>query len=574
MNSNKFITQLSRRDVLRAIALGSGAALVAACQPLSPAAPTAKTSAPADAAKPAEVATAVPATAAPAAAVADEGTPKSGGVYRALFGDEVPNLDAAIAFGWADFWASYFLIYNRLYTFDAKNNFLDELADGMPKVSADGLKYTVALKKGVKFHDGSELKASDVKFTYDRTMDPDLKSPAAGFNGNIAGAKDVVNGKTKDVTGVKVIDDYTIEFTLSTPQATFPAILATTINGIVPEKAVKAAGKDWGVKIVIGTGPFKLTEWSPGEKITFERNADYFKKGLPYLDKVELYPQVKNELRVLKWENGEAEFADAPPGAELNRINADPNLKSLLRSEPSPIFNFLALANNAPEFADVRVRQAMALALDKKTLAESFGFGAATVQEGIFTNGIPGFDPQYKSKYQYNIDAAKKLMQDAGAKDIKIKMHVGADNSDRGQIVQADMKKIGIEVELITGDFSAYKDQIEKGEIQMRWAGFGPDYPDPSVFITTQFTCDEKTKKPTTICDAELLKILGDSASLPISDVKRLDMFTRAQEIAVNEKVYLIPLVNINFISLKGKTVRNDPVYYYLPALEQAWLAQ
>ena len=144
----------------------------------------------------------------------------------------------------------------------------------------------------------------------------------------------------------------------------------------------------------------------------------------------------------------------------------------------------------------------------------------------------------------------------------------------RGQIVQADMKKIGIEVELITGDFSAYKDQIEKGEIQMRWAGFGPDYPDPSVFITTQFTCDEKTKKPTTICDAELLKILGDSASLPISDAKRLDMFTRAQEIAVNEKVYLIPLVNINFISLKGKTVRNDPVYYYLPALEQAWLAQ
>ena len=225
--SNQLKRRLTRRALLRALTFG-GAALLAAC-----AAPAAAPSAPAATTAPAQsAATEAPAaTTAPAAPVATEapaaapatsgGTPKPGGTYRALFGGEVPNLDAAIAFGWEDFWASYFLLFNRLYTYNSKNEFEPVLAADMPKISTDGKTYTVPLRKGVKFHDGSELTAEDVKFTFDRTLDPALKSPAAGFNVNILGADDVAAGKTKELSGVKVIDPYTVEFTLKEPQSVF-----------------------------------------------------------------------------------------------------------------------------------------------------------------------------------------------------------------------------------------------------------------------------------------------------------------------------------------------------------------
>jgi ABC-type transport system substrate-binding protein len=505
-----------------------------------------------------------------------EGTPKPGGTYRALFGDEVPNLDAAIAFSWADFWASYFLLFNRLYTFNAQNEFVPELAADVPTVSADGKVYTVKLKQGVKFHDGSELTAEDVKFSFDRTLDPALKSPAAGFNVNIAGSDEVASGATKDLAGVKVIDPYTVEFTLKEPQAVFPSILTVTVNGIVPKAAVEAAGADWGVKTVIGTGPFKLSEWAPGEKVAFARNTDYFKTDLPYLDGVELQMKVPDELRVLRWESNEAEFVDGPPGPEVNRIKADPNLAPLLRSEPSPIFDYLTMAANAPQLQDVRVRQAIAMAVDKQALAETYGAGAATVQEGIFTNGIPGFNPEFRSAHQYNPDAAKALIDEVGADKVAgLRIHATEGSAARAQIVQEDLKKIGIELELVLGDFSTYQKEINDGTIQMRWAGYGPDFPDLYPFVTDRFGCKkEPPPPPSAYCNDTLAQIVNDTTSMAVSDPKRLELFQQFEDIVVNQDVVLVPLINRNFISLVGRNVRNAPVYYYLPALEEAWLEQ
>jgi ABC-type transport system substrate-binding protein len=574
---------VTRRNFLRAIALGSGAAVLAACAPAqTPAAPAEPVATEAGPAAPteapaatAEAAAPVAPTEAPASAPASD-APKPGGTFRALFGGEVPNLDAAIAFSWEDFWASYFLLFNRLYGYNDQNAFTPDLAADVPTVSADGLKYTVPIRKGVKFHDGSELTAEDVKFSFDRTLWPELKSPAAGFNTNIAGSTEVAAGTTKDLSGVKVIDPYTVEFTLKEPQSIFPAILTVTVNGIVPKKAVEAAGANWGVQTVIGTGPFKLKEWvQGGEKIVFERNTDYYKESLPYLDGVELYPKLAGEARVLRWENGDAEFVDAPPGPEVNRILADTALAPFLKSDPSPIFDYLELAANAEAFKDVRVRQAIATAIDKKTLADSFGKGAASVQEGIFTNGIPGYRPDFKSQYQYDPDKAKSLLTEAGQTGLALKMHVTQDNAERGQVIQSDLKAAGIELELVIGDFSTYKADIESGAIQMRWAGYGPDFPDLYPFVSDRFGCKkEPPPPPSAYCNEELAGIVSSTTALPVSDPKRLAQFQRVEDIVVNEDPYKIPLINRNFTSLIGKTVRSAPVYYYLPALEKAWLAQ
>ena len=143
------------------------------------------------------------------------------------------------------------------------------------------------------------------------------------------------------------------------------------------------------------------------------------------------------------------------------------------------------------------------------------------------------------------------------------------------QIIQADLKKIGVDVELVIGDFSTYKKQIEDGEIQMRWAGYGPDFPDLYPFVSDRFGCKKEPPPPlSAYCNDELAKIIADTTSMASTDPQRLKLFQRFEDAVVNEEVALIPLVNINFTSLSGKNVRNAPVYYYLPALEEAWLEQ
>ena len=133
-------------------------------------------------------------------------------------------------------------------------------------ISDDGLTYTFYLRPGVKFHTGQEVTANDVKFTFERLYDPELASPASFFGTFIVGATDKLEGNVTEVEGIKVIDDYTIEFTLSEPYGAFLAELVTPSLGILSQEEVEKWGLDYGVH-PSGTGPFKLQDWVRGEKL-------------------------------------------------------------------------------------------------------------------------------------------------------------------------------------------------------------------------------------------------------------------------------------------------------------------
>ncbi|MGH2617707.1 MAG: ABC transporter substrate-binding protein, partial [Thermomicrobiales bacterium] len=264
------------------------------------------------------------------------GAPQPGGVYRLLGSGDIRSLDPAGAEGSEDWWSAGGLLYSRLYAYDPDNQFFPDLAADLPTVSDDGLVYTIPLRQGVMFHNGREMVADDVAFSLAWQLWPDVYSWGKTYMENIVGYDEVIAGDTQDLSGVTVVDPYTVEVTLKTPQAVFPALLSMTMNGISPKQETIDAGAEYGKTIVIGTGPFKFVEWNQGQNVIFERHPDYFREGLPYLDRVELSLNVEPSVQMLRWESGEAEFVHSIPAAEVANVLADEQYAKSRRQAATP----------------------------------------------------------------------------------------------------------------------------------------------------------------------------------------------------------------------------------------------
>ena len=239
-------------------------------------------------------------------------------------------------------------------------------------MSDDGLVYTIPLRQGVKFHNGREMVADDVAFSLAWQLWPEVYSWGKTYMENVVGYDEVIAGDTQELSGVKVVDPYTIEVTLKTPQAVFPAILSMTMNGISPKQETIDAGAEWGKSVVIGTGPFKLVEWNQGQNVIFERHPEYYREGLPYLDRVELSLNVEPSVQMLRWENGEAELAHAIPPPRLP-TSSPTSTSPTRRQVATPVTMRLFTDTRAAPFDNLQVRQAVAMAIDRDFLVRSLG---------------------------------------------------------------------------------------------------------------------------------------------------------------------------------------------------------
>lgn len=519
--------------------------------------------------------------AAPAAA---QGEPRAGGTYRVLTNEQIPSLDAALAYNYLDWWLSYQGIYNRLYRFDREGQLQPDLAEGMPRMSADGLSYAVTLRSGVTFHNGREVTADDVKFSFDRTVWPGLESPGSSFLTNVAGYEEMA-GRTVEpdtpydpsvtLTGVTVVDPRTVSFTLKQPQAVFAAILGVTTFGVAPKQEVIDAGRDWGTKVVVGTGPFRFVEWSQGERIVLERNPDYFRPDRPYLERVELALNVQGESGTLRWESGEAEMIPGASPADLARIRSDPTLSARLREGPSMVIYYLDFASNAAPFDTLQVRQAVAMAIDKATLAARSQNGVPI--DGYLIPGYPQTDPAFASEYPYDPDRAKTLLQEAGVTEgAKTTFWSGGTTPQLGELIQADLTAVGFDPELLVLEGSSldvFEPRLKSGELSLRTWGYGPDYPDGSAFVSTKLLCTPQSW-PSAWCDQEITDLADQADALAIDDPQRTELLRRIQRIAVNERVYLVPLYARNALILSQDWVHGDEPdpLGLLPRLEEVWM--
>lgn len=559
----------SRRQFLKLLAGSSAIGALAACA--APAAPGEGSQAPA-----------TPVSGEPGAtpqAVMDGG-PRVGGTYRIVAGgDFVKTLDPGAAEAYEDWWSAGQLLYNMPYAFDREGNFYPDLAADLPKISDDGKVYTIPLRKGVKFHNGREMTAEDVKFTFERQLWPEVYSWGKSYLNTIVGAQDVLDGKTKDLAGVKVVDPYTVEITLDRPQAVFAALMSITIFGVVPKEEVLEAGQDWGTKVVIGTGPFKFVEWLPQQRAVFERNPNYFKPGKPYLDRVELNLNVEESVRLLRWESGEADFLIGIPPAELPRILADESLKDVVRATPTMTVHRFNIHMTAKPLDNLKVRQAIACAIDKNAVIKATG-APHVVTDSVFARAMPQFDPNFKSEYQYDPERAKALLREAGYEGgVNVGKILGGSTkvSPEIEVIHAQLKAVGIESEIVLGLYNSPEitDRLKSGDITLHILGWAASYPDGYDYAAPLFTCKAREAfNRSDYCNPRIDELLDEAESLPLTSPERIAAYREMNDILVNRDVQSVPLFNRQTFQLSSRRARNDLLHpiYGLPVLEDAWI--
>jgi peptide/nickel transport system substrate-binding protein len=293
-------------------------------------------------------------------------------------------------------------LYNGLVRASPGGDVAPDLASSWT-VSPDGLTYTFTLRRDVKFHDGADFDAEAVKFSFERPFD---KEDPAYF----AGMAQATSFTFASMKSVEVADPYTVRIALKEPNVAFLNNLATGVAYVVSPAAVKKLGKDFRQNPV-GTGPFKFVRWVRNQEIELVRNPDYFLKGCPHVEKVIFRVIPDNTVRLQELKTGAIQVADSLAPTDVQAIKADRALK--LFEQPAPIVALMNFRLQKDPWKDLRVRQAVAHAIDKPALVKGLYGETAVPAYGPLLPGLVGFDPQFRS-YPFDVAKAKQLLTAAG----------------------------------------------------------------------------------------------------------------------------------------------------------------
>jgi len=337
-------------------------------------------------------------------------------------------------------------IYNALVELDDNMEVQPQLAESWEQPDAKTIVFK--LKQGVKFHNGEELKASDVKFSLERA----LKSPLVE---HIVGM----------INTVDVIDDYTVKVTTKEEFAPMLAHLAHPASFILNEKAVTEAGDSYASKPV-GTGPFKFVSYAAGDNVTLAANEEYF-AGAPAMKTLVIKNIVENSSRAMGLEAGEIDIAYDLDPMDADKVKNDANLN--LVEEDSLSNDYIGFNIEKEPFNNPKVRQAIYHAINRDQLIEAVYQGAGLAANSPIGPKVFGYSDTAKN-YEYNPELAKKLLAEAGyANGFKTTLWTN-DNPIRvqiAQIVQAELKQVGIDMAVEPVEWGAYLDGTARGEHEM-----------------------------------------------------------------------------------------------------------
>lgn len=348
-------------------------------------------------------------------------------------------------------------------------------------VSPDKLTWTFKLRKGVKFHDGTPFNAEAVKFNYDRQMDP--KNPWR-FTGKFEYWHLFFGG----VTSIEAPDSETVIFRLDKPDATFQANLAMFSMGIGSPTAIKKYGADY-FKNPVGTGPYALEKWVRNEKIKLRRFEDYWGPK-PEIEMLIFKPVPDNAVRLLELETNSIHVLDGINPDDVVHIRKNPKLK--LITQPGLNVGYLAMNNEKKPFDQRDVRLAINYAINKPALVKAF-FAEGTLGSPA-KNPMPSMILGYNDKlhdYPYDPEKAKQLLAQAGLpQGFKTQLWVMPiarpympQPQRIAEAIQADLKKVGIEVNIVSYDWGTYLDKLSKGDHTMALMGWIGDNGDPDNFL-------------------------------------------------------------------------------------------
>ncbi len=495
--------------------------------------------------------------------------PAQKGTLRVAAKADMASLDPATAIDYQS-WIVVEQMFNGLYNFDKDGRTYPDLADGLPRVSADGLTYTIALRKGVRFHHGREVDAEDVKFSFERTLTPATKSWGQRFLTGIDGAKEMLDGQATELRGLKVLDRHTVQIRLKEPQGVFVSNLGTSPAFVVPRDVVRDRGPAFASRPV-GTGPYRFVEWVPGQRFVMERNPDYFQSGVPRIERIEYTLGVDPAVAMLRLERGEVDFlADRIPAAEYARVTGDARLKELIGSGPLYVTHWLGLNVTMKPFDDVRVRRAVAHTIDKDRVVRLLR-GQAIRTDSFLPPGVPGHNPN-RPRIAYSPQEAKGLLAAAGhAGGIKSELHFQTEVANLkvvAEAIQQDLKAAGIEIELRPLARSAHVAAIGKpGTVPMALASKGANYPDAFDYLSHPMcvTAQPGTRYPSYYCNATYDGLIRKAEALGADPAARLAVYRQAEDLLLQDlpRIFLYNAVQHTMHAPRLKGFYVHPIFLW-----------
>ena len=453
---------------------------------------------------------------------AASGTPKKGGSLTAgiYTGSAKDSVDPHRLAYEPEIVAGYQL-YDGLMSFTPDYKVTNALAEEVTP-SADAKTWTVKLKPDIVFSDGRPVTADDVVWSVNRILDPKFPGNSAEM---FVGLKQ---------SGIKKIDDKTVQFNLDQPNAVFFEALASRESNIVPS--------DWNIKNPIGSGPFTLKSWTPGQQMEFLPNTKYWGDG-PYLDALTVIEYAEPTARLNALLSGEIDWAGYMDGAQLKTISATPGYKAW-QTKNGGWFPFTMRVDVKP-FDDVRVRQAFRLIADREQLITQAYDGLGWLGNDMYAVYDPGYPSSLAQRAQ-DIAQAKSLLQQAGQSNLTVELvcsdGVGAGTVNAAAVLSQQAKAAGVTVKVKKVDSSImYGDQYTKWPFAMDYWGTRNYLPQTSMGSTKSAPYNE-THWPGT--NAKWLALVNE-AWKTTDEAKRNELVTQASTIEYNEGGYILWSYNV-----------------------------
>jgi len=401
------------------------------------------------------------------------------------------------------------------------------------EISDDGMECTFYLSKGNKFHNGIELTADDVKFTFDRAMN----SPYT------------LNFVTC-IKDVKVVDNYTVKIEMKYSYSPFLSFVSSPYLAIVNREAVESGGDEYG-RNPIGTGPYKFVEWKSGNYIKLEAYEDYH-LGSPAIKNIKVRFIEDQTTAVIALEKGELDVFYETPPAEKQSIIDNPKLGY---SEMNACFiDYLVVNNEVPTLSDPKVRQAIARILNYEDILEVYAGGNGIIPNNDIPPGIFGYDESVKG-YSYDKEKAKELLDEAGYPNgFTTKIMVNNEDANLcAQVIQANLSEINIDAEIELFEQGAFYECQTSGNYEMLINGYEFNGGDADTGLYPNYHSSMiDSRNPSRYNNPEVDKLL-DKARVSSDKAERGKLYSEISSI-LHEDIPMIPLDLMNI----GTAYNND----------------
>ena len=438
--------------------------------------------------------------------------------------------------------------FESLTRYNDKNEIEPCLAEKW-EISPDGKTYTFHLRSGVKFHNGREMVAADVKYSWERALSPKTASPvASNYLDGIVGLKDVTSGKRPDLTGVTVQDAHTVTVTLDRPRAYFPGMLSMPIDAVVCKEAIDTTDGQITAASFVGTGPFAMEKYEPGTRIVLKAFPNYW-GGAPKLDHIE-FPIILNPQTAYdNFVTGKVDVFVDVDNARYSQDHESGKLTGEYHVFDYAAFGYVAMQEvKQPVFAKKAVRQAIGMAIDREQLLKVAYKSVGEIANGVLPPTMPNAGKPPNGP-PFNPKLAKQLLADAGYPDGKGIPELNLSIIQQqpatlaaAEIVRSNLKEnLGITVTIQQLEAGQFFKEEQKHTLEFYLIGWIADYLDPQDFLSTLFKSTSSINRSS--YSNPKFDALCDQADALSDPQQRAALYGQAHQILMDD----MPVVPINF---------------------------